>query len=138
MASGKSTLAKKAAIESGRQLVNIDKEIEYDHSMSISEIFDKFGEGYFRDKEREKLKEVFKSDNQIIDCGGGAAIFNPDLIKNNSYVIFVDTEFEVIWERLKDDNTRPVIWNKTKEQLKELYDNRLKIYKRIANERVSN
>jgi shikimate kinase len=136
MASGKSTLAKKKAKEENKKLVSIDEEIEKDHNMPISEIFKRFGENYFRDKEREKLIEVYSQGEQIVDCGGGAPIFNPELIQDNSYVIFVDTDFETIWERLQEDTSRPLAQNKTKEELKELYDKRVKLYRRICNETV--
>lgn len=137
MASGKSTLAKERGKEEGKKVISIDEEIVRDHNMPISEIFKRFGENYFRDIEREKLIEVFKGDNLIIDCGGGAPIFNPELIKENSYVIFVDTDYETIWERLNNDPTRPLAADKTKEELKALYEKRLPIYRRLADETIN-
>lgn len=136
MASGKTTYAQKLAEKTKKTLVCIDDLIESNQKMSINEIFEKYGEDYFRTIEREILIEVYRNDNQIIDCGGGAAIYNQKLIKDNSYVIFIDTDFDIIWNRLINDKTRPISINKTKQELKELYDKRIDLYRKISNKTI--
>lgn len=137
MASGKSTLARKMAQDKGMQLISIDDEIVKVAGMPINEIFKIKGEEYFRAIERAILKNILNKDNQIIDCGGGAAIYNRELIKDNSYVIFVNTDYDIIWNRLIEDKSRPLAMDKSYEELKELYEERLIIYEEIADEKIT-
>lgn len=134
MASGKSTLAKQMAKNTGRTLISIDEEIIKEQGISIDEIFASCGEKFFRELETLKLEKVLASDDQIIDCGGGAIIYNEDLITTSCYVIFVNTPFDIIWNRLTNDDKRPLIKGKTREEVKALYDSRVAIYRDACDE----
>lgn len=61
MGSGKSTVGKLLAKRLNMDFVDIDKEVEKSEGISIKEIFHKFGEPYFRELERLKLKEFLKN-----------------------------------------------------------------------------
>ena len=69
--SGKSTAGKFLSEFYGKELFDIDEKIEKKANMSIPEIFEKFGEDYFRDLETECVKEAGKLTGKIISCGGG-------------------------------------------------------------------
>lgn len=94
--SGKSTMGKILAETLNRSLYDIDIMIEEKEGISISEIFEKFGEEYFRKAETEILREISKESGAIIASGGGSILkeVNRDLIRQNSFVIFLDRPLE--------------------------------------------
>lgn len=69
--SGKSTAGEFCAKNYGRELLDIDEMIVKKAGMTIPEIFEKYGEDYFRDLETECAKEAGKQTGKIISCGGG-------------------------------------------------------------------
>ena len=71
MGVGKSTVAKELSKRLDYQLIDTDDEIESREDRSISDIFDKDGEEYFRGLERELIRELSSKDNLIVSCGGG-------------------------------------------------------------------
>lgn len=124
MGSGKTSVGKELAKMCGKSFVDTDELIEDEQGISISTIFSRFGEDYFRDKEFEICKKVSKMNNVIVSTGGGALTFdrNVEAIKENGTVIFLDVPFEVICERIGNGETRPLF--KNKENAKKLYDER--------------
>jgi shikimate kinase len=135
MGAGKSWLGVKMAEERGMTLVSTDNEIERRAVLSIPDIFSRYGEKHFRKLEREVFISLLDKDNQIIDCGGGLPIYSEDLFNNsNCYVIFLDTPFDIIWERVSIRSNRPLASGKTREELLELYNTRRPIYLKLADE----
>ena len=90
--SGKTTVSKHLATISGRNVVDTDAEIVKEMGMSISEIFEKFGEEKFRQVETMVLERVCKEGGQIISTGGGAPLRaeNRRAIRCNSRVYLLD------------------------------------------------
>ncbi len=68
---GKSTIGKELAKKLGYDFVDMDLEIERKAEMSIPQIFEKYGEDYFRDIESDVCIEIAKRNHTIISCGGG-------------------------------------------------------------------
>ena len=95
MGSGKSSLGKKLAKSLGKKFIDSDKEIEKNERKTISEIFEKSGESYFREKEREFLINIPNSLNMVIATGGGIVIDkeNREKLKENK-VIFLNASVE--------------------------------------------
>jgi cell division transport system ATP-binding protein len=73
-ASGKSTFAKILAKSKNMPLVDLDAKIEEVENMSISEIFAKKGEVYFREVEKRELKKLSEMKNTVVALGGGALL----------------------------------------------------------------
>lgn len=71
MGSGKTTVGELLAMRLKKQLVDIDKLIEAREGMSISEIFETEGEGYFRSLEMGMAQALSLRSDLIIACGGG-------------------------------------------------------------------
>lgn len=69
--SGKSTAGEFLSQFYNKELLDIDDLIVKKANMSIPEIFEKFGEDYFRDLETECVKEAGRLTGKIISCGGG-------------------------------------------------------------------
>lgn len=138
MGSGKSTLAKHLAKKLPNMVcVDLDSFIEKETGLSIKEIFIKYGEQVFRKLESRLLSLVLKKfDNFILSLGGGtfASPHNIRLIqrKTNGIIIFLDTPFPIIWERIQNDGNRPLVrlgYNK----VKELFLDRRPYYKKGSN-----
>lgn len=111
MASGKSTVGKCLSERLGRKFVDTDEFILRDAKMSVSAIFERFGEGYFRELEKAAVKQVAKEDNLVIATGGGVVLDkgNIDALRENGIIINLEPDEAVLRQRLKNDTTRPLI-----------------------------
>ena len=92
MASGKSTFGKELAKDKGLPFLDLDECVESREGRSISEIFAKEGEEYFRKREREILHEICnEADEFVLATGGGTPCFfdNMDYL-NTSPLVIVD------------------------------------------------
>jgi len=135
MGAGKSYYAEKLAFERGLTLISTDMVIERELRMTIPEIFERLGEKYFRDIERATLIAILEGENQLIDCGGGLPIYSSDLLcDSDCRVIFIDTPFHIIWERICGKVERPLSRGKTREDMIELYTARRPVYLALADE----
>ena len=130
MGCGKTTVGKLAAKKLGCGFTDTDDLIVRTLDMTIPEIFAQKGEPFFRSTEAEIVKSLCGK-TTVAACGGGAML-NPDTAKaardSGSAVVFLDVPFEVCYDRIKDDTNRPIVVNSTKEQLKDLYDQRRTVY----------
>lgn len=111
MGAGKSLISNKLGMILKRQVVSTDNRIEQSQHKAISEIFQNFGEAYFRGIERKVIKEICEKTGLIIDCGGGAIldVVNVSNLKKNGLLIYLSTTPEVIYKRVKDQRHRPLL-----------------------------
>lgn len=132
MGAGKTSVGKELANRHNLKFIETDEYIEKKQNMTIKEIFEKYGEDYFRDLENEVTREISNSENCVVSTGGGLMTYkrNSDLLIDN-IVIFLDASFEMICKRLENDTTRPLFQNI--ENAKKLYDKRKNIYKDVSN-----
>ena len=79
MGCGKTTLGKKLARTLNYNFIDLDSYIENKTTEKITEIFDKKGEHYFRDLEKESLSEICKMDNMVLASGGGTPCFSDNM-----------------------------------------------------------
>ena len=82
MGAGKTTITKLLADELHLPFYDTDQEIEKKQNRSVSEIFKKDGELYFRILETQLLNNI--NQNSIIACGGGLPIYNNNMGLINS------------------------------------------------------
>lgn len=135
MGCGKSTVGKNLARKSGRNFLDMDTYIEKKAGMTVSEIFEKFGENGFRDMEHEACLELAEMKDLVVASGGGAFTFerNVRAFKGKDTIVFLDVPLEIIKNRLKNDKTRPLLQRPDKDRaMKELFDRRYPIYKKAA------
>lgn len=94
-----------------KKLIDIDEYIETTQNMKISEIFEKFGEEYFRKLETRIIKELTEDENLIISLGGGAfeSEENREILNKNGYTIYLKAPAEVLFERIKNETHRPLL-----------------------------
>ena len=111
--SGKSSVGKVLAGKYHLKFIDIDEQIVLNEKKSINEIFSENGENYFRALEVQTIKNIFEPENLVISLGGGA--FENDrtrnFLLNNSTVIYLQTSPEIILNRLKNANDRPLLNN---------------------------
>ncbi len=120
MGSGKSTLGKKLSTAMGYSFADLDKMIEQSENKHIPEIFEQFGEPYFRKAEQQILHKTFELKNTVIATGGGTPCFFDNMQKINSYgvSVFIDMPTKAIVDRVCNSKTkRPLLQNKTTDEL---------------------
>nr|WP_307776546.1 shikimate kinase [uncultured Cetobacterium sp.] len=132
MGSGKTTIGKILAKSLDMKFVDIDKCISIREKKTIPEIFEEFGEVYFRDLERQIIEEESRDNNIVISTGGGAIIDNTNIknLKETSFVVFLDCNIETIYERVKRSKSRPLLNNAEDllEKITDLYEKRKMLY----------
>lgn len=111
MGAGKSTISDYLSTMFAMDIVEMDQVIADREEMSIPDIFATYGEEHFRKLETELLIELQSKRNTIISCGGGAAMRerNVEEMKKNGRVVLLTASPEVIYERVKDSDDRPVL-----------------------------
>lgn len=135
MGSGKTTIAKEMKKLREMNIFDVDNEIVKETNKTIDEIFKTKGESEFRRLEHKKITQVKDLQHMIIDCGGGIVLdeCNIQLLKENCLVFLLIASPETIIERIKDDNSRPLVNCKDKKaRIQEILTNRLKLYLRAA------
>ncbi len=117
MGVGKSTIAGLLAKHLYCKLIDLDKLIEQEEGMAVSEIFSTKGEIYFRNLEEKSLAKLVKENNEkilILSLGGGTLISdaNRKIIKKNTRCIYLRASQELLTERLMTHKgKRPVVDN---------------------------
>jgi shikimate kinase len=111
MGTGKTTVGKLLAAKLGWEFIDVDAVVEKDAGISISEIFARFGEPDFRDRETRTIRRLSVLDNKVFSCGGGAVLRaeNLDAFEKNSVVVCLTAAPEVIYDRLKHTASRPLL-----------------------------
>ena len=111
MGVGKSTVGRRLAARLRLPFVDADNAIEQAAGMSIADIFEKFGEPYFRDGERRVIARLMDGTPKVIATGGGAFI-NDDtraLILAEATAIWLNAHPGVLAERVRRRDTRPLL-----------------------------
>ncbi len=111
MAGGKSTIGSIIANTLGYGYIDLDKEIEKRMGKKVTEIFQTQGEKYFRELEKTVLFEFAKRHRMVISLGGNT-ITNPDnfkLIKEKGILIYLKSDLENIFKRLRYKTDRPLL-----------------------------
>lgn len=140
MGSGKTSIGKLLAKRTGRLFIDIDNEIIKESDMTITEIFNKFGENHFRDLEHKILSKVKSIENHVISTGGGIILKleNIKIMKNSGTIIFLDIDVETQLSRVKNKKNRPLLnSNNMVENLVNIKKERDYIYKNISDYIIS-
>lgn len=111
MGCGKSTIGKIVAKKTEREFVDLDNYIVDKQGMSINDIFKAKGEEYFRLAETDAIRELIEKDGLVLALGGGAVLKseNVSLLKSNGKIILLNVSAQTVYNRLKDDTTRPLL-----------------------------
>lgn len=111
MATGKTAVGRELARRKKACFIDLDELIELKAGRSISDIFAKKGELYFRKLEKEVLKEVARENNFVVACGGGIVIDeeNIAIMKGTGSVICLSAQPGVILKRTAGFRHRPLL-----------------------------
>ena len=134
MGAGKTTVGEALADAWNCPVYDTDACIVEAERKTIPEIFAENGEVYFRSLENKMLKKLV-SQRGVITTGGGIILLeeNRKLLNKSGRTIFLKCDPKIFLERLKDDCTRPIIKEKTPEDIIDIYTKRLPFYEESAN-----
>lgn len=144
MGVGKSSVGIEIARMSGRRWLDTDDVITEKHG-KISDIFEFYGEEYFRNIETKTIKEISGEDNLVISTGGGAVLReeNVNLLKSSTCVIvYLKAETNTLLKRISpEDESRPLLSKHSegamRERIEELMASRASVYEGVADFVVS-
>ena len=130
MGSGKSSIGNLVSKKLNLAFVDIDNLIVENAGMSISEIFVKKGEDYFRNLEEKITIKSLKKNKNVIALGGGGFI-NAKIRKEiltNHFSFWLNSDETTLLKRIKGSKKRPLAFNSTDKKIKMIIKNRSKIY----------
>jgi shikimate kinase len=131
MGSGKSSIGKLISNKLNIDFVESDQLIEIYAKKTINNLFDLYGEAYFRKIEKKIILDLQHKNNIVLSLGGGS-ILNEEVrefIKNNFISVFLDVDIATLIDRLKYSKKRPLILNTDiGKKIKELDTKRRKYY----------
>ncbi|GMO65982.1 MAG: shikimate kinase [Rickettsiales bacterium] len=133
MGSGKTTTGFNLAQRLNLKFIDSDAIIENKEGMSVTKIFDEKGEKYFQDLEKSIINDLLDTKKPQILSIGGSAYDDEEirkLIKEKSISVFLEVEYNILLERVKRKNTRPLLESGDKaEILKDIYDKKISLYR---------
>ena len=111
MGVGKTTVGRRLAKRLNLGFVDADEEIERAAGLTVEEIFDRFGEDYFRDGERRVIARLLEGTCQVVATGGGAFMNDETraLILDKAIAIWLDADLDTLVKRVARRNTRPLL-----------------------------
>jgi len=134
MGSGKSTVGRSLARHLGWRFADLDEDIESRERLTVTEIFERFGEEHFRRAETDalhrRIADVSRGVPWVIAVGGGCFTqeVNIDLVQNHGVSIWLDAPLEMVRARLSGSTHRPLA--RDPRQLEDLYHLRRNSYER--------
>ncbi len=111
MGVGKTTVSQKLKALMNADEIDMDAVIVRENHMTISEMFERFGEDYFREKETELLRRIAGYKPTIVSCGGGCVMRkeNVALMKACGTIVLLTAEPVTVYHRVKNGTARPVL-----------------------------
>ena len=130
MGSGKSSIGNLVSKKLNLPFIDIDNLIVEKAGMSISEIFQKKGEVYFRNLEEKITLKALRKIKYVISLGGGG--FMNEKIRSetlaNHFSFWLNWDESILVKRIKDSKKRPIAFNSTDREIRTIIKNRSKIY----------
>ncbi|WP_142525334.1 shikimate kinase [Methylacidimicrobium cyclopophantes] len=140
MGCGKSFLGRWLARRSGLPIYDLDRIVSRREQSSISALFEKKGEAYFRQKESEALRWVLAEPPGILSTGGGTFVVSENrlLLLEHGIVFYLEAPVDLLAARLRKSRGRPLLASVVdrRQALQELLREREPFY-RLAHVTVS-
>jgi shikimate kinase len=134
MGTGKSVVAKELARKLKMEYIDTDQVIEERQGLTISDIFARYGENYFREQENKLVRELSKKENMVIATGGGTLLSsdNTRILSQKGNIICLYADSQAIYNRVKRKNNRPLLNGENiLDKINHLLKERKKIYDNI-------
>lgn len=111
MGAGKTAVGRVLAARLGVEMRDSDAEIVASARLGIAEIFDRYGEPFFREKESAVIARLLDGPPCILSTGGGAwlAPGNRALLMERAVVVWLDADLDLLWNRVRHKSTRPLL-----------------------------
>lgn len=132
MGSGKTAIGRALASRLDVAFLDSDAAIETAANATISEIFARDGEAFFRDREAEVIARLLSGPPAVLSTGGGAflAARNRAAITAKGVSVWLDADLALLWERVRHKETRPLLRTANpRKTLEEIYAARVPIYR---------
>ena len=131
MGAGKTSVGKRLAARLGLPFADADAEIEAGAQLTISEIFERFGELYFREGERKVIARLLNGGPLVLATGGGAFMnaTTRQNIARHGVSIWLKPTFDTLLARVRKKANRPLLKTADPEQtLRRLLEERTPTY----------
>ena len=130
MGSGKSSIGNLVSRKLDIPFIDIDSLIVENAEMSISQIFEKRGEIYFRNLEEKITLRSLKEIKSVIALGGGAFINDKirKKILTDHFSFWLNWDELILTKRIKGSKKRPLAFESTDQEIRKMIKNRSKIY----------
>ena len=101
MGTGKTVVAIELARKLGMKFIDMDQLIEERQEMSISDIFVRYGEKYFREQEDKLVQELAQKENMVIATGGGTFLNlnNAKILNQEGQIICLHANPQALYNR---------------------------------------
>ena len=111
MGAGKTAVGRALATMLRADQKDSDAEIVARAQLSIAEIFERFGEPFFREKETQVIARMLDGPPAILSTGGGAwmSAQNRELLTRQAAVLWLDADLDLLWSRVRHKTTRPLL-----------------------------
>lgn len=111
MGAGKTAVGRALAARLGVEMRDSDAEIVTSSQLSIAEIFERYGEPFFREKESAVIARLLDGSPSILSTGGGAWMSeaNRKLLTRAAAVVWLDADLDLLWARVRHKTTRPLL-----------------------------
>ncbi|MDO8494825.1 MAG: shikimate kinase [Deltaproteobacteria bacterium] len=132
MGVGKTTLGKILADTLQRPFIDTDQRVEEQSGMTVENYIKRFGWEKFRRLEKLLLQQTLLQDSAVIATGGGAVTEekNRSAMMRHGCVVWVETSPFLFLQRLRQMEGRPLVAEKTNQELLQLYRQREPFYKK--------
>jgi len=111
MGAGKTAVGTELAKLLGATFLDSDAEIEKAANQSVAEIFEQFGEAFFREKEAMVLTRLLDGAPSVLSTGGGAYLQaqNRQEIATHGLAVWLRADLDLLWSRVRHKDTRPLL-----------------------------
>lgn len=140
MGVGKSSIARRLSGMLRLPMLEMDEALEKREGISISEIFKRCGEEYFRNLETALLRSIKEEPASIVSCGGGAVLReeNLRLMRESGVIVQLTAAPESILKRVRHSLNRPILnGNMNVDYIRGLLEKRAPLYEKAADFSIS-
>jgi len=111
MGAGKTAVGRELAQQLGVPFRDSDAEIERAAAMTVTEIFARDGEAFFRDREAEVIARLLQGPVSVLAVGGGAFL-RPETrarVAEHGLAVWLKADLDLLWSRVRRKETRPLL-----------------------------